>query len=113
MEFDALHAFVGTGAAPSAAREAILKEPEGGVIVEDDTDELAILAGRYAVSQRNSRRFALTIVTPASAAISTARVATRRSIPRSRRCSAGGDPPVARQEAQGGFAATGVARPQH
>jgi len=38
MEFDALHAIVGTGGAPSAAREAILKEPEGGMIVEDDTD---------------------------------------------------------------------------
>lgn len=37
--------------APSAAREAILKEPEGGMIVEDDTDELAILAGRYAASR--------------------------------------------------------------
>ena len=31
--------------------------------MEDDTDELAILAGRYAASRRNSRRFALTIVT--------------------------------------------------
>jgi uncharacterized protein len=30
--------------------------------VEDDTDELAILAGRYAASRRNSR-FALTILT--------------------------------------------------
>ena len=38
MEFDALHAFVGTGGAPSAAREAILREPEGGMTVEDDTD---------------------------------------------------------------------------
>ncbi len=45
MEFDALHAFVGTGGAQSGAGG----DPEG--------------ARGYAASRRNSRRFALTIIT--------------------------------------------------
>ncbi len=62
---EALHAvetFVETGAAAPAMQDTIVKAAAGGMIVEDDTDEIEVLRARYAASRHDRTRLGLTIV---------------------------------------------------